>query len=88
MLGHYRALSRTIIPRDLHNQREQLENYELTRRLYKGYAVSTDNKIALIFTDKFLLDLLSKACKIFCQILSFYAKMRRTSIILSIFENE
>lgn len=64
-LCHYRTLSRPIIPRDLHNLREQLENYESTRRLYKGYAVSTDNKIALIFTNESLLDLLSEACEIF-----------------------
>lgn len=65
ILSRQRTKSRPILPDDLHSLHKVLETYEPTRNIYKGCAVSADNKIALIFSNNTLLELLSEACEIF-----------------------
>lgn len=65
ILGRYRAKSRSDIPADLHSLHEQLKTYIPTQSIYKGCAISIDNKIALIFSNDVLLNVLSEACEIF-----------------------
>ncbi|XP_011859288.1 PREDICTED: uncharacterized protein LOC105556787 [Vollenhovia emeryi] len=65
ILSRHRAKSRPNIPADLHSLHMQLETYIPTSNIYKGYAISSDNKIALIFSNDALLNVLSEACEIF-----------------------
>jgi len=64
-LSHYRAKSRPDIPADLHSLHEQLKTYIPTNNIYKSYATSFDNKIALIFSNDVLLNVLFEAGEIF-----------------------
>lgn len=65
ILSRHRAKSRPDIPADLHSLHKQLETYIPTNNIYKSYAISSDNKIALIFSNDVLLNVLSEACEIF-----------------------
>ncbi|XP_036142255.1 uncharacterized protein LOC105831015 [Monomorium pharaonis] len=65
ILSRHRASSRPNIPSDLHSLHKQLETYIPTNNIYKGCAISCDNKIALIFSTDTLLNVLSEASEIF-----------------------
>jgi len=65
ILSRHRTTSRPNIPNDLHTLYKQLDMYTPTSNIYKGYATSSDNKIALIFSNDILLNALSEACEIF-----------------------
>ncbi|TGZ37187.1 Uncharacterized protein DBV15_12753, partial [Temnothorax longispinosus] len=65
ILSRHRAKSRPNIPDNLRSLQLQLETYEPTRSIYKGYATSSDQKIVLIFSNDALLNALSEACEIF-----------------------
>jgi len=59
ILSRHRVTSRPDIPNDLHTLHKQLDTYTPTSNIYKGYATSSDNKIALIFSNNILLNALS-----------------------------
>ncbi|XP_011698120.1 PREDICTED: uncharacterized protein LOC105456045 [Wasmannia auropunctata] len=65
ILSRHKAKSRPDIPNDLHDLHKQLETYIPTSNIYKGCAKSSDNKVALIFSNDVLLKVLSEACEIF-----------------------
>jgi len=65
ILSRHRITSRPDIPNDLHTLHKQLDMYTPTSNIYKGYATSSDNKIALIFSNDILLNALSEAYEIF-----------------------
>lgn len=65
ILSRQRTKSRPPLPSNLHSLHDILQTYEPIRSIYKGCAVSTDNKIALIFSSDKLLKLLSEVHEVF-----------------------
>ncbi|XP_036141103.1 uncharacterized protein LOC105840333 isoform X3 [Monomorium pharaonis] len=65
ILSRERIKSRPKIPNNLYSLHQQLEIYEPIHRIYKGCAISNDNKVALIFSSDTLLKLLSEAREVF-----------------------
>ncbi|XP_076291094.1 FLYWCH-type zinc finger-containing protein peb-1-like isoform X1 [Lasioglossum baleicum] len=65
IMSRKKRKSRPGLPKTVQNAHEILENYDVLKEIYKGCAISNDNKYALIFSNTTLLTALENAKEIY-----------------------
>ncbi|XP_076294407.1 uncharacterized protein LOC143215803 isoform X2 [Lasioglossum baleicum] len=65
IMSRKKRKSRPSLPKTVPNAQEILDNYDVLKEIYKGCAISNDNKYALIFSNTTLLTALENAKEIY-----------------------